>query len=110
MVEVMKTMSPPLKGPMQALLHSVPPTLQPATAGPHVCQRLLDTHGPVWVSLVGSLLLSPGPGCTRLCLCLQESVSPGLCRVWWLYGGLKATSSNSLFPQACVSSGSSVVR
>ena len=39
-------------------------------------------------SLVGSLLLSPGswyaqPSCT-----LQESVSPVLCKFWWLYGGV----------------------
>ena len=39
-------------------------------------------------SLEGSLLLSPGswyaqPSCT-----LQESVSPVLCKFWWLYGGV----------------------
>ena len=33
---------------MQALLHSVPPTLQQATADPHLCWRLLDTHRQVW--------------------------------------------------------------
>ena len=52
MVEVMKTMGPPSKGPMQALLHSVPLTLQQATTDPRLCQRLLDTHGQVWVSLL----------------------------------------------------------
>ena len=40
------------KGPMQALLHSVSPTLQQASADPCLCQRLLDTHGQVWVSLL----------------------------------------------------------
>ena len=48
---------------MQAPLHSVPPTLQQATADPHLCQRLLDTHEQVWVSLLWghcSFLLGPG--------------------------------------------------
>ena len=35
---------PPSKGPMQTLLHTVPPTLQQATADPHLHQRLLDTY------------------------------------------------------------------
>ena len=63
---------------MQALLHSVPPTLKQATANPHLCQRLLDTPGQVWVSLfVGSLLLSPGSWCIQgSVFALQESVSP----------------------------------
>ena len=26
--------------------------------------------------------------CTTFCLCLQESVSPVLCKFWWLYGGV----------------------
>ena len=48
---------------MQALLHSVPPTLQQSTADPCLHQRLLDTHGQVWVSLLWghcSFLLGPG--------------------------------------------------
>ena len=51
------------KGPMHALLHSVPPALQQATANPHIRRRLLDTPGQVWVSLLWdhcSLLLGPG--------------------------------------------------
>ena len=37
------------------------PTLQQAATNPHLCQRLLDTHWQVWVSLLwGSLLLSLG--------------------------------------------------
>ena len=40
-------------------------------------------------SLVGSLLLSPGPWCTQGSICaLQEFVSPVLCKFWWLYGGV----------------------
>ena len=65
------------KGPMHALLHSVPPTLQQATADPSLCQRLLDTH---WQPLLGSLLLSPGAH-----------------KVLFV-------PSQSLFPQSCVSS------
>ena len=52
MVEVMKTMTTSFKGPMHELPHWVPLTLQQATADPHLHQRLLDTHGQVWVSLL----------------------------------------------------------
>ena len=73
---------------MQALLHSVPPTLQQATADPCLHWRLLDTHGQVWVSLLwGHCSFLLGPGEHRV-LCVP---------------------SQSLFPQSCVSSGSSVV-
>ena len=84
MVEVMKIMVTPFKRSHHALLHSVPPTLQQATASPHLHQRLLDTHGQVWVSLLWghcSFLLGSGSACGP-----QESIS-----------------------QSCVSSGSSVV-
>ena len=73
----------PSKGPMQALPHSVPPTLQQATADPRLHQRLLDTHGPVWVSLLlGHCSFLLGPGAHKV-LCVP---------------------SQSLFPQFCVSS------
>ena len=40
-------------------------------------------------SLVGTLLLSPGSWCAQGFVCaLQESVSPVLCKFWWLYGGV----------------------
>ena len=48
---------------MQALLHSVPPTLQQATTDPCLHQRLLDLNEQVWVSLWWghcSFLLGPG--------------------------------------------------
>ena len=48
---------------MQALQQSVTPTLQQATADPHLHQRLLDTHRQVWVSLLWVhcfFLLGPG--------------------------------------------------
>ena len=40
-------------------------------------------------SLIGSLLLSPESWCAEGLVCaLQESVSPVLCKPWWLYGGV----------------------
>ena len=54
---------------------------------------LLETPGhsqaSLGQSLVGSLLLSPESWCTQGSICaLQESVSPVLCKFWWLYGGV----------------------
>ena len=50
-------------------------TLQQATADPHLCWRLLDTHGEVSQSLVGSLLLYPGSWCAQgFIFALQERV------------------------------------
>ena len=54
---------------------------------------LLETPGhsqaSLGQSLVGSLLLSPGSWCAQCFVCaLQESVSPVLCKFWWLYGGV----------------------
>ena len=51
---------------MHSLLHSVPPGLQQATADPRLHQRLLS----------------------RSLCALQESVSPVLCKFWWLYRGV----------------------
>ena len=62
MVEVMNIMGASLKR-LHTLLYSVPPTLQQATVDPCLCQRLLDTHGQVWVNLLWghcSFLLGPG--------------------------------------------------
>ena len=89
---------------MHALLHLVPPTPQQATADPHLCQRLL-TDTPLGHSrasqgqyLVGSLLLSSGSWYAHSSVwALPESVSPVLCKLWWLYGGLMVTS----FKKAC---------
>ena len=54
---------------------------------------LLDTPGNPWASLgqslVWSLLLSPGSWCPQSSVCsLQKSVSPVLCKFWWLYAGV----------------------
>ena len=73
---------------MHALLHSVTPTLQQATADPHLHRRLLDTHGQVWVSLLwGHYSFLLGPGTPKLLF----------------------VPSKSLFPQSCVNSDSSMV-
>ena len=73
---------------MHALLHSISPTLEQATANPRLCQRLLNTHGQVWVSLLW------GP-CSFL-------LRPGALKVLFV-------PSKTVFPQSCVSSGGSMV-
>ena len=88
MVEVMKIMAPPSKGSLQALLNSVPPTLQQDAADPHLHQRLLDTHGQVWVNLLwGHCSFLLGSGVHKVLFVL----------------------SKSRFPQSCVNSGGSMV-
>ena len=72
---------------MCALLQSVPPTLQQATANPLLCRRLLNSHGQAWVSLLW-------------CLCFFL-LGPGAPKVLFV-------PSESLFPQSCESSGSSM--
>ena len=73
---------------MHTLLHSMPPTLPQATAYPCLCQRFLDTHRQVWISLLwGHCSFLLGPGAHKV---LFEH-------------------SKSLFPQFCVSSGVSMV-
>ena len=62
-------------------------------AGHHQPTPPPETSGHSWAclgqSLVGSLLLSPGPWGTQGSICaLPESVSPVLCKFWWLCGGL----------------------
>ena len=80
---------PPSKVAMHALLHSVPLTLQQAIASTRFCRRPLDTHRQVWVSLLwGHCSLLLGPGAQGSVCALPESVSPVLCKFWWLYGGV----------------------
>ena len=67
---------------------SMPPTLQQATADPRLCQRHMDTHGQVWVSLLwGHCSFLLGPDAYKLLF----------------------VPSQSLFPQSCVSSVGSMV-
>ena len=87
MVEVMKIMATSFKRYHACTTTLCPPTLQQATTDPHVCQRLLDTHRRIWVSLLWghwSFLLSPGVH--KVFFVPSESVS-----------------------QSCVSSGGSMV-
>ena len=70
------------------LLHSVPPILQQATTDPHLHWRLLDTCRQVWGSLLwGHCSFLLGPGANNVLF----------------------VPSKSVFPQSCVSSGSSMV-
>ena len=64
-----------------------------SAAGHRQPTPLLETPGhsqaSLGQSLVGSLLVSPGSWCTQGFVCaLQESVSPVLCKFWWLCGGV----------------------
>ena len=65
--------------------------LDPA-AGHHWPTPPPETPGHSWASLGQSLvgsLLSSGSWCAQSFVCaLQESVSPVLCKFWWLYGGV----------------------
>ena len=67
--------------------------LQQATADPRLHQRLLDTHGQVWVSLLeGHSSFPLGPDAHKVywcvCVCFPESVSLVLCNFWQLYSGV----------------------
>ena len=88
MVEVMKIMANSFKSPIHALLHSVPPTLQQATADPCLHLRPLDTHRKIWVSFLWGL-------CSFL-------LGPGVHKALFV-------PSKSLFPQSCESFGGSMV-
>ena len=85
----MKIMMTSLKDPMHVLLHSVPPTLQQATADPHLHWKLLDTYRQVWVSLLwGHCSFLLGPGARNVLFVPATSVFPVLCKFWKLYGGV----------------------
>ena len=88
MVDVMKTMAASFKRSHSCTAALSALSLQQATADPHLCWRLLDTHWQVWVSLLWS-------HCSLL-------LGLGAHKVLFV-------PSTSLFPQSCVSSGSSVV-
>ena len=62
-------------------------------AGHHQPTPPLETPGHSQASLGQSLLgdtvvFSWVLVCTSFCLCPQESVSPVLCKFWWLYSGV----------------------
>ena len=69
------------------------------TQCPQPCSRPLLTHactGDSWTFTGKSVSVSCGETApffwvlvhTRFCLCPPESVSPGLCKFWWFYGGV----------------------
>ena len=88
MMDVMMIMATFFKRPHACTATLRAPTLQQATADPHLCRRLLDTHGQFWDSLLwGHCSFLLGPGVHKV------SFVP----------------SKSLFPQSCVSSDSSIL-
>ena len=77
MVEVMRTMETSFQRSHNALLHSMPPALQQATADPRCHQELLDTHGQVWVSLLwGHCSFLLGPGAHKVPFVPSQSLFP----------------------------------
>ena len=65
---------------MRALPHSVPPTLQQATTSTYLCQRLLDTHRQVWVTLLcGHCSFLLGPGVHKVLFVPPKSLFPLSC-------------------------------
>ena len=98
MVEVVKIMVHPSKGPMQAPLYSVPQS----------GSRLLPTHtstGDPWKFTGNSRSVSCGLSapfswvlvCTSFCLCLQESVSQSCVSSGGCMVGLMVTSSKRAY-------------
>ena len=87
MVEVMKITVSSFKRSHACTATLSAPTLQPATTDPCLHQRLLGTHGQIWVSLLWGHCFLLGPGVHKVLF----------------------VPSKCLFPQSCVSSGSSVV-
>ena len=90
---------PPSKGPVHALLESVPQMLHQATTNPRLCQRLLDPDGQVWVSLLwGHCSFLLGSGAHKVLFVPSKSlfhqffVSSGKSMV-----GLKVTSSKRAY-------------
>ena len=67
------------KAPYTHCYAQCPPTLHQATANPHLHQRLLDSHGQVWVSLLwGPCSFLLDPGCTWFCLCPPRICFPSV--------------------------------
>ena len=88
MVKVMKTMATSFKRSHSCTAALSALHLQQTTADPHLCWRLLDTHGQVWVSLLwGHCSFLLGPGAHKFLF----------------------MPSKSLFPQSCVSFSGSMV-
>ena len=77
MVEVVKIMVTSFKRSQHALVHSVSPNPKQATADPPLCQRLLDTHGHVWISFLwGHCSFLLGPGAHNILFMPSKSLFP----------------------------------
>ena len=90
MVEVMKIMATTFKRS-----HVLTAAFSAPNPAADSCQPMPPQETPghsrasLGQSLVGSLLLYPESWCAQDSVCaLQDSVSPVLCKFWWLYGGV----------------------
>ena len=91
MVEVRKIMATSSKRSHAACTQCLQPCRRPPLthASARDSWKLTRKSGSDLWGLVGSLLLSPGSWCTQAFVCaLQESVSPVLCKFYWLYCGV----------------------
>ena len=98
MEEVMKIMVISFIGPMHALLHLMPPTLQLATGNPRLHQKLLDTRRQVLVSLLWGHCSFFLDSAHKVLSLPSKNQFPYLCKFWRLYGGLMATSYKRAYP------------
>ena len=89
MVEAMKIMRAPSKGPMYALLHSAPPALQQAASHPRLRRRLVDTQQ-VPDSLLWGHCFFLQVLLQKILLCPPRVYFPILCKFWQLYGGVSS--------------------
>ena len=97
MVEVMKIIATSFK---KSLAHCLTQCPGPCSRPPPIDSSARDS----WTLMGKSGSVSWGVTapfscvlvCTRFCLC-QESVSLVLCKFWWLYGGVMATSSKRAY-------------
>ena len=90
MLEVMKLMGTSFK---MSCACTAPDQCSCSCSSHHQPMPLLETPGHSWASLGQSLVrlvfLCPEFWCAQSFVCaLQESVSPVLCKFWWLYDGI----------------------
>ena len=98
MVEVMKIMATSFKRSHDARQHSESLTLQQATANPCLYQRLLDTHGQVWASLLwGHCSFLLGPGVHKVLFVPSKSLFPSPVSSGSSVVGLMVTSSKRAY-------------
>ena len=88
-MEVVKIMAASFKRSHAHTAALSAPTLHQATTAPRLCQRLLDTHGQVWVSLLwGHCSFLLGSLVHRSLFVPSKSVPLVLCKFWWLSGSV----------------------